>query len=373
MRVKHLYDLYTWGQIRKVQGIYEFNHHNGFVPIAICAPGGGCESRYGGKDEHYGWYGKQSPYYAKRLWEAVRIELADMEKAAFALDIVEASECFNTIRFVDPRKVKGYVAEFRAFLKKFSDERRVMCAIGRAPSRAYPWDKRKRYEEVIIADDAEYRPGWGHDPGFDDTIPDYCETAPLEWRDIERFFVELTEDELAFLNGWKYINKSPSELDTKLHEACRVLDEKRVKLLLEEGANPNSNSGGAFSETLLSGVMESYYDLAASDCRAKDAFGIADLLVSHGYDLDFAPYESCTPMYDAVRCGTEWLEYLLKKGADANAISWIGIHDSPATPLDSVHDDIGANGECPDLLEMFDLIDKAGGKYFCEIVPDYNK
>jgi hypothetical protein len=40
MKVKHLDELYTWRQIRKLQRIYTFNRHNGFVPIAIYSSSG---------------------------------------------------------------------------------------------------------------------------------------------------------------------------------------------------------------------------------------------------------------------------------------------------------------------------------------------
>lgn len=63
MRVKHLDELYTWKQIRRLQIIHGFNQHQGFVPLAVCAPGGGRESHFGGSDDYYEWYGKQSPYY----------------------------------------------------------------------------------------------------------------------------------------------------------------------------------------------------------------------------------------------------------------------------------------------------------------------
>ena len=102
MKVRHLDELYTWKQIRKLQSIHWFSQHNGFVPVAIYAPDGGCESHYGGSNDYYGWYGKQSAYYARMLWESARRRLADVESEALAFDIVEASECFNTIRFKAP-------------------------------------------------------------------------------------------------------------------------------------------------------------------------------------------------------------------------------------------------------------------------------
>ncbi|MBR5549446.1 MAG: hypothetical protein IKU71_06925 [Kiritimatiellae bacterium] len=45
--------------------------------------------------------------------------------------------------------------------------------------------------------------------------------------------------------------------------------------------------------------------------------------------------------------------------------------ESPVTPLDHAADDIGAYGESPDLNEKFDLIEKSGGKYFSELVPNF--
>ena len=371
MKVKHLDELYTWRQIRKLQLIHRFNQHNGFVPVAIYAPDGGCELHYGGSDDYYGWYGKQSPYYARMLWESARRKLSDAEAEALAFDIVEASECFNTIRFKAPDRARDYCAEFRRLMRSLADKGDVKCAIGRAPARPHPWDTLKRLEEVIIPDDAIYQPNVSHDPKFDNTIPEYSETAPLGWDVVERFFTELSEDELAFLNGEKFINKPPTQLDMDLHEACEKLDLAKVESLLDAGANPNSTSGDPCYDTLLTEVFQGTYDLRSSGLKTDNARGILDALVSHGCDLDFSPYESAAPMYEAVHFSPEFLEYLIEKGANPNTVSWIGIYDLPTTPLDHVADDIGAHGENPDLNARFDLINKAGGKYFSEIVPDF--
>lgn len=368
MRVKHLDDLYTWKQIRKLQLIHMNSRYNGFVPIAICAPGGGYESRY---SDYYEWYGKQGVYYARRLWESARVLLADVEAEALAFDIVEASECFNTIRFRNPSKVRDYCIEFKRLMMRLAAEGNIKCAIGRVPARPHPWDSKKRIEEVIIADDAEYRPFVGHDPKFDNSIPDYQESAALDWSAVEGYFVDLTEDELAFLNGEKFINKPPSSLDMELHEACGKLDMARVEALLDAGANPNSSDGDQYCDTLISRAIEGVCDLPPSDPRASNLYGIIDLLVSHGCDMDLSHYESAVPIYDAVNFSLECLEYLIQKGADPNAISWIGLEESPLSPLDSVADDICVYGENAELKEKFDLIDKAGGKFFSELVPDF--
>ena len=368
MRVKHLDELYTWKQIRKLQMIHEFNQHNGFVPVAIVAPGGGRESHFCGEDDHYEWHGKQSPYYAKRLWEVARRRLADMEAEALAFDIVEASECFNTIRFKNPARVREYCAEFKRLMRKFADDGEVACAIGRAPARCHPWDTAKRLEEVIIPDDAEYEQNVGHAP---DTLPDYHETPPLGWRTVERFFVTLTEDELAFLNGGDILNKSPTPLDEELIAACERLDVAKVKSALERGANPNATGGGPYAEGLISRVFEVIRGSAKQDAALKAVGEIVDLLLAHGCDIDFCPYCEGTPLYSATYHTTELIKLILERGADPNAVSWIAIGEDPATPLDSVADDINAYGHYADLLESFGAIEKAGGKFFFELVPDF--
>ena len=371
MRVKHIDDLYTWKQIRKLQSIHGFNLHNGFVPVAIYTPDGGHESHYGGSDDYYSWYGRREPYYARRLWEAARNALTGTEADALAFDIVEASECFNTIRFKHPEKARVYCAEFRRTMQRLADNGEVKCAIGRAPVRRHPWDAAKRLEEVIISDDAEYTPNVSHDPKYDNTIPEYRETAPLGWNAVERFFIELSEDELAFLNGEKFINKPPTRLDMDLHEACEKLDLAKVESLLDAGANPNSTSGDPCYDTLLAEVFQGTYDLRSSGLKTDNARGILDALVSHGCDLDFSPYESAAPMYEAVHFSPECLEYLIEKGANPNTVSWIGLDGWPATPLNHAADDIGAYGEDPELNARFDLIKKVGGKYFSEIAPEF--
>ena len=371
MKVRHLDELYTWKQIRKLQSIHWFSQHNGFVPVAIYAQDGGCESHYGGSNDYYGWYGKQSAYYARMLWESARRRLADVEAEALAFDIVEASECFNTIRFKAPDRARDYCAEFKRLMRSLADNGDVKCAIGRAPARPHPWDSTKRLEEVIISDDAEYTPNVSHDPKYDNTIPEYRETAPLGWNAVERFFIELSEDELAFLNGEKFVNKTPTQLDRDLHDACEKLDLAKVESLLDAGANPNSTSGDPCYDTLLTDLFQGAADLRSSEPPIDKVRGIIDTLVSHGCDLDFSPYESAAPMYEAIHFSPGFLEYLIEKGANPNTVSWIGLYDWPATPLDHAADDIGAYGEDPDLNARFDLIKKAGGKFFSEIVPNF--
>ena len=97
------------------------------------------------------------------------------------------------------------------------------------------------------------------------------------------------------------------------------------------------------------------------------------MLVEHGCDLDLAPYLEATPLYSATYYARpDFIEFILEKGADPNGVSWISASDeSPRTPLDSVDDDIMAYGDKPDLTEQFDLLEKRGGKFFCELVPSF--
>ena len=371
MKVRHLDELYTWKQIRKLQLVYEFNPHNGFIPVALYAPGCGRTSHYGGSDDYYGWHGKQTPYCAKRLWETVRRELAETERDALAFDIVEASECFNTICFRDNAKVKAYCRSFMELLRRYADSGKLKSAIGRAPARPYPWEPSKWYEEVIIDDNAEYRPGRSHSPQYDRSILDYAERDFPEWSALEKYFIELNEDELAFLNGKDIINKKPSPLDMELMKACCELDVEKVSELLESGANANANSGAHFPDTLISCVLKTAYDPDKSNGDFNLASEIIDMLLSHGNDIDFCPYGEGASLYVATYYDTKCIKFLLEKGANPNSISWIGVDEIPQTPLDSIADDISAYGEEPALKEQLNIIKKAGGKFFSELVPDF--
>ncbi len=368
MRVEHLDELYTWKQIRKLQRVHDFNPHNGFVPIALYAPGEGQTSNY---SDHCEWYGKRTAYCAKRLWEFVRKELAEAERDAMSFDIVEASECFNTVKFKDKTKVQNYLRSFKDLLRRYADSGKLKSAIGRAPARPYPWEPSKRYEEVIIDDDAEYRPGWSHSPQHDKSILDYAEFDFPGWNAVEKYFIELTEDELAFLNGEAIINKKPSSLDLELVKACGELDAKKVVALLKSGANENANSGGKFPDMLISRVLEAAYDLNKTNPDFELASKIIDILLYHGCDIDYCPYGGGAPLYESTYYDTPCIQFLLEKGANPNSICWICVDKFPQTPLDSIEDDINAYGEEPDLTERFNIIEKAGGKFFSELVPDF--
>ena len=363
MRVKHLDELYSWKQIRKLQLVHDFNPHNGFIPVALYAPGEGHTSNYG---DHYGWYGKRTAFCAKQLWEVVRNELADAERDALAFDIVEASECFNTIKFRDKAKAQSYLHSFKDLLRRYADSGKLKSAIGRAPARPYPWEPSKRYEEVIIDDDAEYKPFESHN-----SIPDYAECNFPNWDALEKYFIELTEDELAFLNGEAIINKKPSPLDLELVKACRELDVEKASVLLESGANPNTINTGPCYDTLVTTVLYAAYYREANDPKKRDAYGILELLISYGCDTDLCPYESDSPLCESIHFDISFTRFLLEKGANPNSISWIALEEAPITSLDHAADDISAYGGEEDLKMCFDLIEKAGGKFFSELVPDF--
>ena len=358
MRVKHLDDLYTWEQIKKLRLVHRFNPDNGFVPVALYAPGEGRTTHYGGGDQpdSYEWEGTQSSYCAKILWEKVRLELAGRELDSLACDIVEASECFNTIRFKNPGKAQAYRDEFVKLLREFADGGKLKSAIGRVPARPYPWDYSKRYQEQIVPGDIEY-----------------AEFEFPGWSAVEKYFIELTEAELAFLAGEQTINRQPTEKDKELAEACRNFDVQEVSRLLDSGANANAFTGGVCPFTLLDLMFMSAFDHKDNDAKLRLAFQIAELLISHGCDIDLSPFDGSNILRESLHYDVSITKFLLERGAGVNAISWIGFDDEPVTPLDHVSDDISVYGEEPYLLETFKLLHDRGAQYFSELVPDFYK
>ena len=157
----------------------------------------------------------------------------------------------------------------------------------------------------------------------------------------------------------------------ELIEACEKLDPAKVESALDAGANPNATSGGRYAEGLIPRLFDAISDSDKRDAAIKNAHEIVDLLISHGCDIDFCPYCECTPLYSATYHNTELIKFMIEKGADPNAVSWIALDEIPSTPLDSIADDINAYGSDPDLQESFGIIEEAGGKYFSELVPNF--
>ena len=313
MRVKHLDELYTWAQVRKLQKVHAINPRHDFVPVTVYAPGDGTG-------------------FVMRLWEEARKELADVEAESLAFDVVEASECFNTIRFKNPEKAQSYRAEFWRQLKSLA-------------------------ESGTVKNDAE----------------SFC-----SWSDVEKCFIDLTEDELAFLHGEEIVNKPPRPIDRELMKACSKLDVAQVKALLAAGANPNAIDESPSPDTLITLALEGFWRAVEAEpesveTQMANVRQVVDLLVEHGCDLDLAPYLEATPLYSATYYARpDFIELLLEKGADPNGVSWISAsNESPRTPLDSVEDDIMAYGYKPDLTEQFSLLEKCGGKFFYELVPSF--
>ena len=313
MRVKHLDELYTWEQVRKLQKVHAINPRHDFVPVAVYVTGVGAG-------------------FAMHLWEEARKALSDVEAESLAFDVVEASECFNTIRFKNPEKAQAYRAEFWRRLKSL-------------------------VESGLTKNVAE---------------------SPRSWSDVEKCFVDLTEDELAFLHGEEIINKPPRPIDRELMKACATLDVAQVKALLAAGANPNAIDESPSPDTLITLALEGFWRAVEAEAESVDmqmanVRQVVDLLVEHGCDLDLSPYLEATPLYSATYYARpDFIELILEKGADPNGVSWISANDeSPRTPLDSVDDDIMAYGDKPDLTEQFSLLEKCGGKFFCELVPSF--
>jgi hypothetical protein len=369
--VKRLDELYSWKQIRKLQTIHDFNRHNGFVPVAIYAPYGGHESCFGGVDDHYEWYGKKTPYFARRLWEAARIRLADKEAEALEFNVVEMSESFNTIQFKRPQLVRDYCDEFRKLMKQFADDGMVECYVGRLPPRNHPWNSGKWLKEVVILDDAEYKPFVSHSAEFDSSIPEYEKTVPLEWNAVEKYFVDLNESELAFLNGDDIINKRQGPMECELEKACKELDMGKAESLLKAGANPNIAAGDRWRKCLLAVIFSAVQEHDFDDSHMKKASDMIDLLLYHGYDIDYSPFDSCSALYESTYYEVPFLSWMIEKGASPNVISWISASEFPQTALQSICDDIHAYGEDLERLEKYALLEGAGGKYFRELVPDF--
>ena len=364
MQIKHLDELYTWTQIRKLMHVSSFNPDQHFIPIAVYAPHEGKTIRYGGNDGYYEWYGRRKAYYAKQLWEITRLNLASQEEEALTFEIVEMSECFNTIRFKNPTLVKTYIIAFKETLETLAKEGHVNCAIGHLPTRFYPWNKTKRYEEIVIEDDAVYSPYFCHSNVSE--IKPYTPCEKPSWDEIKHYFIDLAENELAFLHGESIINKQPSELDKALIEACVSFNVERVQHLLEQGANPNAID---FGDSVLVSMIDEFI---FSQSKQIHTFAIIlDLLLAYGCDINLCPYYSATPLYESIHANSVITKLLLQKGANPNSVSWISMSETPLTPLDHIQDDIAAYGKDPELMEICNLIDIAGGKFFSELVPNF--
>jgi hypothetical protein len=208
-------------------------------------------------------------------------------------------------------------------------------------------------------------------PETDPFIPEYQERVSPGWNAVKDLFVELSEDELAFLNGAKFINKPPAQLEKELQDACRSLNLSKVISLLESGANPNVILDEPYYDTFLTDLFRYLNGLQLSGYKVEDVRNIIDAFVSHGYDLDFSPYESGTALFEAVCHNTEVMKYLIEKGANLNSVSWIGRSLWPCTPLDYLELEIDSKWKDVELKKRFNILKNAGAKSFEEVVPDF--
>lgn len=362
MKVKHIDNLYTWEQIDKLSNVNDSNPRNDYISVSLYTPCEGYMAHCGGEPDYYSWYGRKRAFYAKRVWEQARLQLQDLEAESTAFEIVPASECFNTIRFINPIKNSEYTKRFWATLESVANSKTISCYVGRMHTRPYPWDLAKLEEELVIEDDVPYEPYRAHPE-----IVEGCECAGFSWDEIKDCFVELTEDELALLHGEQVLNRRPTEIDKELLVACDRLDIDGVRSALSKGGNPNAFSDGPWAEGALS-IMINTYSHKGDDANAVRLLEAIKILLDAGCDIDLSPCGGTTALYEATMSDPSVVKFLLENGANPNTICWIDPQDcSMATALDSVAGDIACHGNLPELEEMFKLIEDAGGKYLGEL------
>jgi len=253
------------------------------------------------------------------------------------------------------------------FVREFANSGRFKAVVGKLPVKDALWESGKQLQEFVIFDDGEYKPYTSRQP-----IPQFRTVGSLAWDMVQKYFVELSEPELAFLNGEDFINREPSEFDRRLFEACDKLDVAAIKEALAAGANPN-----AFSERKWGSVvgdrLYAALEYPVTDVLFNWVCKAVKILVDSGYDLDLSPYGEGTPLWTAGHTSARCVKFLLDMGANPNAVCWISSTDGDmGTALDHVSWDIAAYGPEPDLIEMQQILDARGGKYFSELVPDFN-
>ncbi|GGP19728.1 hypothetical protein GCM10007981_04580 [Thermocladium modestius] len=99
--------------------------------------------------------------------------------------------------------------------------------------------------------------------------------------------------------------RQPSQLDKELLEAAEYGDAKKVKTLLEAGADPNTK--------------DEYGSTPLHWAALKGHLDVVELLLKHGADPNVKDEDGSTPLHDAAWNGhADVVELLLKHGADPN-------------------------------------------------------
>ncbi len=314
-------------------------HEVFFCPVGIRLP---MESRVGlrcgNNHESFSEF-RYTPraFFAVKIWEAVRERLLTLPEFANALDVewYPVAASFNSIRFVN-----GYPDEFirRMFeeMEQLANSGTIEIQYGRFDEPALPSrpDYPRRF--YIMQPDL-----FASRRIFDMDELDSMQGKVAErmsWEEIKDAFVVLKPIQLAYIAGKPMNRHTP--LDDEFINACSWFDYKKVKELVEKGANIHAVNG---SGTAMSCMVDDYYEWGA-DKREKDTYyypiiddrnydgfvKIADYLLSRGYNPNLVGYCDATPLYlTKYHARLKVAQYLLDNGADPNIPSYIGDVGNP--------------------------------------------
>ena len=329
--VKLLTELLTPDEIITAYHVKE-THAVKFCPVGISLPD---ESRvslqcYCG-EEHFSEF-RYTPhaFFAVRGWEMARDNLLKRPEFARALDVEwhPVSATFRSVRYVNGSPERFVAAMFDE-MKRLADSSTIEIRYGRFDKPALPElpDYPRRYYIMpleILAEKRNY--------GMMDELKTLQDSpaGDFSWKDIADAFVVLKPIQLAFIAGDEMNNHTP--LDEELISACGDFDLKKVRELVEKGAN--IHAAGKYGDTAMEVMTYSYQDLEYEnedgDPRKaqenRDKFiEIAQYLLSLGYNINLAAYGESTCLGDAFFIkDLSIVKFLLDHGADPNIGSYIG-------------------------------------------------
>src|ERR1051326_6648461 len=123
-----------------------------------------------------------------------------------------------------------------------------------------------------------------------------------------------------------YSTSAREELDRNLYYACQTGNVNEIKILLQQGANPNTTIEAYSSHRNFFARLQQFdYDQAkenvplACGARSQHAYEVIKLLLEHGANLKQFPGEDSTVLFECAQAGNaDAVKLVLKQEADVN-------------------------------------------------------
>ena len=361
--LKTLEERYTREQTLKI-ALISHTHDFGYSSVVFLDPQGFQSSLCGDFTESY--YDLKA-VYLKEIWQEAKKRT---DKKFFAWDQTKwyynPDDYFQKLIF-DGYKREDAISFFWDNLEKIADSGEITVQESFSQTTK---------EKIWIINSIGNKIKRGYHPNISEIIEKPVKKS-WRWNDIKDFFLELADDELAFLHGIN-LNQCCTR-DFPLFDACERLDISGIKDAISSGAviNAIDKSGNGCLAYVLNQdrYLDDNYPCPKNSSENQKIKDTIDLLIDNGLNINLYGFEWPD---DAVLL-THWMQnpdlmqFVIDRGADVNLNPFCtDLGDSiqnliSSATYDYVTTDLAIGDyDTVELLEEKRILEAAGVKYWID-------